>query len=198
VIVDESKRLTAIVNDLLLASQLDAGRLDARIESCDARALTEGVAEAARTHLPEGVRLELDPVGDGVPPVAADAAQLRQVLDNLLENAVKYSPAGGDVRLGVEEGDGSVRFSVADAGLGIPASERDRIFEKFYRLDPDMTGGIGGTGLGLYIARELVRRVGGRIWVEPNNGQGSVFYVEIPAAADPGMTHMGQKTAARR
>ena len=199
VIVDESKRLTAIVNDLLLVSQVDAGRLDVRIESCDARALTEGVAEAARTHLPEGVRLELDPVGDAVPPVAADAAQLRQVLDNLLENAVKYSPAGGDVRLGVEEGDGRVRFSVADVGLGIPASERDRIFEKFYRLDPDMTGGIGGTGLGLYIARELVRRVGGRIWVEPNNGQGSVFYVEIPAAADPpGMTHMGQKTAARR
>ena len=199
VIVDESTRLTGIVNDLLLASQLDAGRLDVHIESCDARALTESVAEAARTHLPDGIRVALDPMDDGVPPVAADEAQLRQVLDNLLENAIKYSPAGGDVRLGVEAADGTVRFSVADAGLGIPASERDRIFEKFYRLDPDMTGGIGGTGLGLYIARELVRRVGGRIWVEPNNGQGSVFYVEIPAAADPpGMTHMGQKTAARR
>jgi two-component system sensor histidine kinase VicK len=78
-----------------------------------------------------------------------------------------------------------VRFSVADQGLGIPTSEQSRIFEKFYRLDPDMTGGIGGTGLGLYISRELVRRVKGRIWVEPNEGQGSVFHVEIPTASDP-------------
>ena len=198
VIVDESTRLTGIVNDLLLASQLDAGRLDVHIESCDARALTESVAEAARTHLPGGIRVALDPMDDGVPPVAADEAQLRQVLDNLLENAIKYSPAGGDVRLGVEAAEGTVRFSVADAGLGIPASERDRIFEKFYRLDPDMTGGIGGTGLGLYIARELVRRVGGRIWVEPNDCEGSIFFVEIPAAGHTGMTHMGQKEAAGR
>ena len=183
VIVEESSRLTTIVNDLLLASQLDAGRLEVHIQSCDARALGESVVEVARTHLPEGVRVELDPVSDDLPPVAADEAQLRQVLDNLLDNAIKYSPAGGDVRLAVGRVDGVVRFSVADGGLGIPAVEQERIFEKFYRLDPDMTGGIGGTGLGLYIARELVRRVGGRIWVEPNGGQGSVFHVEIPAAA---------------
>jgi PAS domain S-box-containing protein len=181
VIVEESTRLTTIVNDLLLASQLDSGRLDVHIERFDARALGESVLEAARTHLPDGVRLELGPVSADVPPIAADEAQLRQVLDNLLENAIKYSPGGGDVRLGVESADGAVRFSIADSGLGIPAAEQDRIFEKFYRLDPDMTGGIGGTGLGLYIARELVRRVGGRVWVEPNDGAGSVFYVEIPA-----------------
>jgi PAS domain S-box-containing protein len=199
VIVEEATRLTTIVNDLLLASQLDAGRLDVHIESCDALALTESVLAAARTHLPDGVRLELDPVAEDVPPVAADEAQLRQVLDNLLDNAIKYSPAGGDVRLGVVRAHGAVRFSVADAGLGIPAAEQDRIFEKFYRLDPDMTGGIGGTGLGLYIARELVRRVGGRIWVEPNGSAGSVFYVEIPAAAARlEVTQMGQKAAARR
>jgi signal transduction histidine kinase len=82
----------------------------------------------------------------------------------------------------VELVDRYVRFTVADQGLGIPPAEQSRIFEKFYRLDPDMTGGIGGTGLGLYISRELVRRVDGRIWVEPNDGSGSVFHVEIPAA----------------
>jgi len=196
VIVEESTRLTAIVNDLLLASQLDAGRLDVRIESCDALALAESVAAAARTHLPENVRVEIEPAGESVPPVAADEAQLRQVLDNLLDNAIKYSPAGGDIRLGLETADSAVRFSVADPGLGIPATERDRVFEKFYRLDPDMTGGIGGTGLGLYIARELVRRVGGKIWVEGNNG-GSVFYVEIPAAGEAELTRTGQKAASR-
>ena len=182
VIVEESARLTTIVNDLLLASQLDTGRLEAHIESCDARALGESVVAAARTHLPDGVRVELGPVPDDVPAVAADEAQLRQVLDNLLDNAVKYSPDGGDIRLTVEAADDAVRFSVADGGLGIPTIEQTRIFEKFYRLDPDMTGGIGGTGLGLYIASELVRRVNGRIWVEPNDRQGSIFHVEVPTA----------------
>jgi two-component system phosphate regulon sensor histidine kinase PhoR len=196
VIVAESARLTGIVNDLLLASQLDAGRLEVHIESCDPRALTESVVEAARTHLPEGVRVELQPIDGEVPAVAADEVQLRQVLDNLLDNAVKYSPAGGAVELRVEAADDVVRFAVADTGLGIPTAEQSRIFEKFYRLDPDMTGGIGGTGLGLYIARELVRRVDGRIWVEPNDGPGSVFWVEIPAAAQTGEKPR-QKVAAR-
>jgi two-component system phosphate regulon sensor histidine kinase PhoR len=198
VIVEESTRLTTIVNDLLIVSQLDAGRMDVHIESCDPGELTSSVADAARTHLPEGVRLQVDPVAAEVPPVAADEAQLRQVLDNLLDNAVKYSPAGGDVRLGVEAVAGAVRFSVADGGLGIPPAEQERIFQKFYRLDPDMTGGIGGTGLGLYIARELVRRVGGRIWVEPNQGGGSVFTVEIPAVATGDLTQTGQMAASGR
>jgi PAS domain S-box-containing protein len=182
VIVEEASRLADIVNELLLASQLDADRLDVRIEHCDARALTERVVEAARTHLPEGVTLELEQAGGDLPPVAADEGQLRQVLANLIDNAVRYSPDGGDVRVRLEAADECVRFRVADEGLGIPPAEHGRIFEKFYRLDPHMSLGIGGTGLGLYIARELVRRVNGRIWVEPNDGGGSVFYVEIPFA----------------
>ena len=198
IIVEESARLTAIVNDLLVASQLDAGRLDVLVDNCDPRELVAAVAEAARTHLPDGVRVVVDPVADEVPPITADESQLRQVLDNLLDNAIKYSPSGGDVHLGVEAVDGAVRFSVADEGLGIPPMERERIFEKFYRLDPDMTGGIGGTGLGLYIARELVRRVGGRIWVEARDGGGSVFRVEIPAAAAADMTQTGQLAASRQ
>jgi signal transduction histidine kinase len=88
-----------------------------------------------------------------------------------------------------------VRFTIADEGLGIPPGEQSRIFEKFYRLDPDMTGGIGGTGLGLYISRELVRRVHGRIWVEPNGGRGSIFNVEIPAASEPSVGSKEHKKA---
>src|SRR6266511_1094360 len=188
VIVEESARLADIVNDLLIASQLDAGRMEVRVERCDASVLTKGVVDAAATHLPDGVTLRLEPVGDDLPPVVADEGQLRQVLDNLIDNAFKYSPDGGEVRIRVEPADEYVRFAVSDEGLGIPRPEEARIFEKFYRLDPHMARGIGGTGLGLYIARELVRRVSGRIWVEPNNGRGSVFYVEIPAApgADTG------------
>jgi two-component system phosphate regulon sensor histidine kinase PhoR len=185
VIHEESSRLAEIVNDLLLASQLDAGTLAVNIERCDAAELARGVVDAARTHLPGGVTVVLEEPAEPVAPVAADEGQLRQVLANLVDNAVKYSPGGGGVRIRLEPVGGHLRFAVADRGLGIPASERRRIFEKFYRVDPDMTGGIGGTGLGLYICRELVRRVEGRLWVEANDSRGSVFYVEIPFAPAP-------------
>jgi signal transduction histidine kinase len=185
VIVEESTRLADIVNDLLLASQLDAGRLELHVEPSDAHALAASVLDAARTHLPEGMRVSLDSGQQDVPRVAADEGQLRQVLTNLIDNAVKYSPDGGDVRVRLEPAGKYVRFTVADEGLGIPPAEQTLIFEKFYRVDPDMAGGIGGTGLGLYISRELVRRVHGRIWVEANQGRGSVFHVEIPAASEP-------------
>ena len=180
VIVEESSRLADIVNDLLLASQLDAGRLEVHIRSCDARVLTKSVVDAARTHLPQGVTVKLETGANDLPPVAADEGQLRQVLANLIDNAVKYSPDGGEVRVQVEPADGHIRFRVRDEGLGIPVAEQSRIFEKFYRLDPHMARGIGGTGLGLYICRELVRRVEGRIWVESKEGAGSTFFVEVP------------------
>jgi PAS domain S-box-containing protein len=195
VIVEESSRLADIVNELLVASQLDAGRLDVHIEHCDPRSLVESVLDAARTHLPEGITVELELGKNDLPPVAADEGQLRQVLGNVIDNAVKYSPDGGDVRVRLERLDDVVRFVIADQGLGIPPGEQDRIFEKFYRLDPDMVRGIGGTGLGLYISRELVRRVNGRIWIEPNGVRGSIFYVEIPAASDPAVGKNPRKRA---
>jgi PAS domain S-box-containing protein len=195
IIVEESARLADIVNDLLLASQLDADRLEVQIEQCDARALAESVVLAARTHLPDDVSVELEAVDDDLPTVAADGDQLRQVLGNLIDNAIKYSPGGGDVRIRLEPGDQHVRFVVADEGLGIPAAEQGRIFEKFYRLDPQMARGIGGTGLGLYISRELIRLISGRIWVEPNGARGSIFVVEIPTAAGPLVGRKPRKTA---
>ncbi len=181
VIASESDRLAAIVSDLLLSSHLDSGRLPVHIESCDAAELATAVVESARTHLPDLVEIELETAAD-LPPVAADPGQLRQVLGNLVDNAVKYSPGGGTVSVRVENGDGRVRFSVGDSGIGMPVSELRRIFEKFYRLDPDMTRGIGGTGLGLYISGELVRRMAGTISVESQLGKGSTFVVELPAA----------------
>ena len=181
VIADESQRLAQIVNDLLLASHLDSGRLQLQIESCDATELARLVVEAARTHLPDNVRVELD-TDEALPSVAADPGQLRQVLENLVENAIKYSPDGGTVELRIGRDNSAVSFRVRDEGLGIPHAEHRRVFEKFYRLDPNMTRGIGGTGLGLYISRELVRMMGGRIWVESEPDRGSTFTVEIPAA----------------
>ncbi|MHB8470709.1 MAG: ATP-binding protein, partial [Gaiellaceae bacterium] len=179
VISEEAERLAEIVNDLLLASQLDSGRLRARIERCNPLESAPTEVDAAQARLPENVALRIESP-KRLPAVAADAGQLRQVLANLIDNAIKYSPDGGTVTVALEPDARNVRFAVSDTGLGIPAAEQRRIFEKFYRLDPDMRRGIGGTGLGLYICRELVRRVDGRIWVESNGGSGSTFVVEIP------------------
>ncbi len=178
-IVDESERLGRIVNQILLANQLDVGRLDLMTEAFDAPELLERVAEATRTHAPPHLTVTVS-AGDGVPLVAADKDRVRQILINLVENAIKYSPDGGTIELGVESFEGLVLFRVLDEGLGIPDDEHPRIFEKFYRLDPDMTRGIGGTGLGLYICKELVERMGGRIWVESRQERGSAFFFELP------------------
>ncbi|MDX6448034.1 MAG: hypothetical protein QOD08_497, partial [Gaiellaceae bacterium] len=198
VIAEESDRLAQIVNDLLLASHLDSGGLHVSTEQCDGRALAEQVVDAARTHAADGVELELD-APDGLPPVEADPGQLQQVLTNIVDNAIKYSPGGGTITVQLAPSERFLRFAVVDQGLGIPASEQERIFEKFYRLDPNMTRGIGGTGLGLYICRELVRRVDGRLWVESREGQGSTFNVEIPlaeGAAAAGGKGAGDRTVA--
>jgi PAS domain S-box-containing protein len=181
-IVDESERLGRIVNQILLANQLDVGRLDLMTEPFEAAELLQRVTESARTHAPPHITLAVE-VGDGVPPVAADKDRVRQILVNLVENGIKYSPDGGTIELGVDSTDESmVLFRVLDEGMGIPEDEQPRVFQKFYRLDPDMTRGIGGTGLGLYICSELVERMGGRIWVESREGKGSAFYFELPSA----------------
>ena len=180
-IVDESERLNRIVNEILLANQLDAGRLDLVDEPFDGADLAQRVVESAREHGPPGIRFETI-VAESTPAVAADRDRVRQVLVNLVENAIKYSPDGGLIQVGLQQAEGSVCFYVRDEGLGIPADEQARIFEKFYRLDPEMTRGIGGTGLGLYICSELLERMDGRIWVESKEGVGSTFSFELPAA----------------
>ena len=181
VISGESERLARIVNDILLASRLDSGAAAVSIGRTDATELARSVIAAAGAHVPADVELVLTAPEPG-PHVAADADGLLQVLVNLVENGVKYSPNGGRVELELEQLEGRVRFAVRDRGLGIPASEQERIFEKFFRLDPNLSRGVGGTGLGLYISRELVRRMGGRIRVESEPGRGSTFSFELPLA----------------
>jgi signal transduction histidine kinase len=122
-------------------------------------------------------------VPEGRSFVAGDEDKLRQVLINLVDNAVKYSPDGGAVEVRVEPNSTNVSVAVSDHGLGIPIAEQQRIFGKFYRVDPQLSRGVGGTGLGLYICRELVRRMDGCLKVTSREGEGSTFFVELPLVA---------------
>jgi PAS domain S-box-containing protein len=181
VISSESDRLARIVNDILWASRLESGRMSIAIERCDAAAIADEVADVARARASEGIEVAVM-ASRGLPPVAADPDKLRQILTNLTDNAIKYSPDGGRVELEVGRSGARVRFRVGDQGLGVPPAEQDRIFEKFFRLDPNLTRGVGGTGLGLYISRELVTRMNGRIWVVSDGRNGSSFFLELPIA----------------
>jgi PAS domain S-box-containing protein len=182
VVSGEADRLARTVNDILWASRLDAGSLHVTISSCDPAALAQDVLEAQRAHLDRSHELVMSAEPD-LPQVAGDPDKVGRVLINLVDNAIKYSPDGGRVQVGLRRVGGHVRLSVSDPGLGIPSAEQRRVFEKFYRLDPNMTRGVGGTGLGLYICRELVRRMDGRIWVDSGGlGRGSTFHIELPVS----------------
>jgi PAS domain S-box-containing protein len=182
-IVDESDRLARIVDQILLASRIEAGVLDVVPEACDARDIAASVVDHARLRAPRDVELAID-APDDLSEVACDADRLRQVLGNLVDNAIKYSPGGGTVTVELRENHEMLRFAVHDEGLGFDPTRAEELFERFRRLDPHLTHGIGGTGLGLYISRELVRRMGGEIWATSEPGEGSTFTFELPLAAE--------------
>ena len=119
---------------------------------------------------------------EGLPPVRADGAQLAEVLQNLLDNALQYTPPGGQIDVKAHANGHDVTFTVADTGMGIPESDLERIFERFYRVDAARSREAGGTGLGLAIARHIVDAHGGRIWVESAIGQGSRFHFTVASA----------------
>ncbi len=186
VIAQESERLTRIAGDILLASTIDSGRLRLARERVDFGALAREVVDEMRVCFAQRDDVSIELAGGGlVASVAGDADKLRQLLINLIDNAVKYSPDGGRVEVEVETREHCVRVGVRDEGIGIPRSEQQRIFGKFYRVDPQQSRGVGGTGLGLYICRELVRRMQGRIWVVSREGEGSTFFVDLPLAPAP-------------
>jgi PAS domain S-box-containing protein len=185
-IASEAGRLTAIVDRLLAVARLDSGDLQVQISATDVGAVAAEVVSAAKQSLTlNGHELELE-----LPPepltVDADREKLRQILMDLVENAVKYSPSGGTVRVSAQRRDDSVEVSVADEGIGIPQAEQTRIFAKFYRAESrgrDLAS--GGTGLGLFIAKELLAAMRGRIWVSSREGEGSTFSFALPLSAQP-------------
>jgi signal transduction histidine kinase len=178
----ESARLARLVEDVLWASnETGTGSL----EDCDAEAVIRDAVRTFSDFAPEDVEFATEIVGR--PMCHANAADLRRVLLNLMENAIKYSPDGGTITTRCVRRDGFAVFEVCDEGVGVPPRDRERIFDKFSRLDPDMKSGVRGTGLGLYICRELVQHMGGTIRCGPNEGgRGSVFSFTIPIQEESG------------
>jgi PAS domain S-box-containing protein len=190
-IASEAGRLTAIVDRLLAVARLDGGDLQVQISPTDVGAVVSEVVSAAKQSLAlEGHEFVLD-----LPPeplaIDADREKLRQIVMDLVENAVKYSPGGGTVRVSASRRDDMVEVSVDDEGIGIPQSEQGRIFAKFYRAE---TGGrdlaSGGTGLGLFIAKELLAAMRGRIWVRSREGEGSSFVFSLPLSGQPVLSEL--------
>jgi len=175
-----AERLIGLVNDLLDTSRLESGKMDVVARSTGLGELTDGVvSELAPLVRERGHQLSVSG-GDATPPVMTDPQLLRQVILNLVSNAIKYQHPGGEIAIRMGREDGVVRWEVRDRGIGIPAESRPRLFEKFYRAENAATVETEGTGLGLYLVHLIVERLGGRIWCESEEGTGSTFFVTLP------------------
>ena len=178
-IEQESEHLVQIVDQLLISAQLDRGALQLDVADCDVSALCASVVESARLRAPSGIRVTFATPASQV-TIRCDESLLRQVLVNLVENALKYSVDGGGIDVRLHDESSRVLIEVEDQGLGVPPVEQERIFEKFYRLDAAMSRGVGGSGLGLFISREIVTQMGGSLSVRSVEGVGSTFTVTLP------------------
>jgi signal transduction histidine kinase len=178
-VVRQGKRLRDMVEQLLQASAFAANRSPVlRAEEVVAAEVVAEVVEDWRLAEPERrVRLSLPSSGR---PLRGDAEALRMVVGNLVDNAGKHAPPGTAVEVLVEQPPGRTRIEVADQGAGVAADDRERIFAPFTQLDASTTRRVGGVGLGLFLVDRLVRGMGGKVWVEDNQGGGARFVVELP------------------
>jgi signal transduction histidine kinase len=185
----ESRRMLQLVNDLLDISRMELGRYSVDQQALD---LAQEIDQILRNAVPTTDKHQL--VADCPPDLVvwADPMRLWQVLQNLVSNAIRYSPDGGEIRVAVRPEDGDadadgrpmLRIAVSDQGIGIPPADKERIFEKFYRVDSELRTKVRGSGLGLSIVQAIVESHGGRIWVESEVGKGSTFAFTMPLASE--------------
>lgn len=180
IILEHSRRLARLTDDLLELSKMDADRLDLEVDRLSVLQLVQSCVETTQRLATEKrlrVSVNLPP---SVPDIAADRRRLAEVLQNLLDNAIQYTPSGGEIVVSASSDPEEVTFTVSDTGIGIPQVDQPRIFERFYRVDVARSREVGGTGLGLSIAKHLVEAHGGRIWVESEVRRGSRFHFTVP------------------
>jgi two-component system, OmpR family, phosphate regulon sensor histidine kinase PhoR len=182
IIRNHAIRLARLTNDLLKLARIEAGKLEVEFFPVGLMELIEGCAETTLLKASrKQITLEIE-VPPGLPAVRGDASLLRDVLQNLLDNAIQYTPPGGRVHVTAEAIGREAVITVSDTGIGIPTSDRERIFERFYRVDAARSREAGGTGLGLSIAKHIVEAHNGRLWVDSVIGEGSKFSFSIPIA----------------
>lgn len=183
IIREHAARLARLTDDLLKLARIEAGKLEVQFSAVSVLELVERCAEITLLQASrKQIVLEID-VPAELPAVRGDTMLLREVLQNLLDNAIQYTPEGGRIRVSARAGEHEVILTVADTGIGIPLADQERIFERFYRVDAARSREAGGTGLGLSIAKHIVETHGGRLWVESEVGHGSAFSFSVPLAS---------------
>ena len=178
----ETDRLAQMVNELVELSRIESDEVSLKLEPADLGAVVKQTAERLRAQAERGgVSLELD-ISPALGKAQADKERVEQVLVNLVHNAIKFTPPDGRITISAKAEGDNILVSVGDTGVGIPADDLPRIFERFYKADKARAG--GGTGLGLAIAKHIIEAHGGRIWAESVEGKGSTFTFTLPAAAE--------------
>jgi two-component system phosphate regulon sensor histidine kinase PhoR len=189
IILKQSDRLNLIIEDLLELSKIESGGVLLKEEPLELRSVIERTLSMIKPIADKNRHRLVTVVDPSLPPVAGDEDRLVQVLTNLLDNAIKYTPSGGTITVGAklasavgnaESSARAIELSVADTGIGIPEADRPRVFERFYRVDKARSRELGGTGLGLAIVKHIIEGHGGQVWVEANHPQGSRFVVRLP------------------
>lgn len=182
---DQADRLNQLVEDLLNVSHIESRRLKIKLQSVDLVDVTEKLVNQFRTKW--GARKIVIESAGSLPQVRAYQSKVEEVLVNLIDNAVKYSPQGGEVKVSMQSNNGAVEVAIEDSGIGITPEDAARLFEKFHRVASPETRDIGGTGLGLYIVKNLVEAHGGRVLVTSAPGVGSTFTFSLPTKGpEPG------------
>ena len=202
IILKQSDRLNLIIEDLLELSKIESGRVLLKEEPVDLRPIIDRALATIKPIADKNGHRLVPLIDDNLPPVPGDEGRLMQVLTNLLDNAVKYTPAGGTITVNSRlitgtgstgSSEGGIELTVSDTGIGIPEQDRPRVFERFYRVDKARSRELGGTGLGLAIVKHIVEGHGGQVWVEANQPHGSKFVVRLPIRSRDTMVTQASK-----